>query len=544
MRIILSLLLLLVLAGPPEARSAAPEPAISREPTGHAEEVPENLERILAGRPLVDQALTRDQAVAIALRESPVVRGAVAEVESAAGRWEAARAETRPWISANTFLTGGSNANILATPPFSRPQMIMGLPRGAFLDQNVMLMYPLSTGGRLKAMIRQAAAQREASREELEARRQDVVLMTRTTYHEVLARRALADVARARLQENQERLRIDRARLQQEQVPAFYVLRDEAEVAAAQQELTNAERDVELALLQMKTVMGVHPGSRVDVVGSLEYQSSADLVARLTTAFSTGETLPPASTRASALPSDLRALLRLAERQRPELKAIGLRVREREAEIAVARSAFRPQVNAAAMGDLMKMKGEDPFVGGTFGVVASLPLFNGGQRAARVRTAEAERQRQEQEREQVALQVAQEVSAALLNMRAAEKNVQAAQAALTAAQEEYRVANLRYQAGRSIVLEALDALAARVRAESNVVQALFEHNLAQDQLRRAVGTLDATVRPRTRSGISPVGEKSSRSRGNSGGIRRPRNAPLHRRERMTVSGCRYDDSNS
>lgn len=142
----------------------------------------------------------------------------------------------------------------------------------------------------------------------------------------------------------------------------------------------------------------------------------------------------------------------------------------------------------------MKVKGEDPFVGVTYGIVASLPLFNGGQRGARVRTAEAGRRRQEQERERVALQVAQEVSVAILNLRAAEQNVRAARAALTAAQEEYRVANLRYQAGRSIVVEALDALAARVRAESNVVQALFQYNVAQDQLLRAVGALDATAR--------------------------------------------------
>ena len=56
---------------------------------------------------------------------------------------------------------------------------------------------------------------------------------------------------------------------------------------------------------------------------------------------------------------------------------------------------------------------------------------------------------------------------------------------------EYSVALQRYQAGRGILVEALDALATRTRAQTNVVQALYDYNVAQDQLRRAVGQPEA-----------------------------------------------------
>jgi outer membrane protein len=521
MKRLMSLLLVLIGSLPVGTALAGPgrEPQPASPPADQIPETipaPGSLERLLAGRPMVNGALTLEQSVTLALRESPLVRGAVEEVEAAAGRLRAARAEKRPWLSANTFLSGGSNASIIGSPPASQPQMIMGLPRGAFFDQNLMLMYPLSTGGRLSAMARQAAALRDASKAELEAQRQEVSLMTRTAYYEVLGRRALVEVWQSRLREDQERLRVDQARLQQQQVPPVYVRRDEAEVAATRQELTNAERDAELALVQLKTVMGISPASGIEVVGPLQYEPSTDLLNRLLaleghgdarrqSPDASGESPRPAEPRPRGkapigedqvpdLPLAsgdwrLAPLLRLAERRRPELQAASQRTRGAQAEAASTRSAYRPQINIAAMGDFMKMKEEDPFTGVTYGLIASLPLTNGGQRRARIQTAEAERRRQEVERERIALQVAQEVSTALLGLRAAEQNIGTAQAALTAAQEEYRVALLRYQSGRSIVVEALDALAARVRAEGNVVQALFQYNVERDRLLRAVGEL-------------------------------------------------------
>src|SRR5438445_338329 len=85
----------------------------------------------------------------------------------------------------------------------------------------------------------------ERASADLEGVRQEVALMTRTAYREVLARRAAVEVARAVITDTEERQRIDRARAEAGAIPPFYVQRDEAELANAQQQLTNAQRDVE-----------------------------------------------------------------------------------------------------------------------------------------------------------------------------------------------------------------------------------------------------------------------------------------------------------
>lgn len=447
------------------------------------------LEGLLAQRPLINKPLTVDEAVAIALRESPVVRGAEDEVDAELGRLNAARAERRSMLSANSFVSGGTIPNIVESP--SALGAIMGLPRGGYFDQNLMLTTPLYTGGRLKTLVKQANALHQASQADLEGQRQEVALLTRTAYREVQARRALVDVQQARLKENEEQLRLDHVREGEGKIPAFFVLRDEAEVAATQQELTNAQRDVDLALLQLKTVMGVHPASEINIVGALEYQAGAALIAQLTgprvATLAAGATSPP--TAPTGLPADVSALLRIAERERPELRGAAFRIAGAEAGAAAIGQSYRPQVNAFVMGDISKARGQNSSGGTTFGLAASIPIFTGGREHAANETARADSRRQQHERDRIMLEIAQGVNSAYLNLRAAEQNIGTAQAALRSAQEDYRVMLVRYDAGKSVLVELLDAQATRVRAESNVVQALYGYNVARDQLLRSVGVL-------------------------------------------------------
>ena len=445
------------------------------------------LETLIQDRPVVNRILTIDEAVTIALKESPIVRGAVDELDAAQGRLSADRARTGPYVTANTFVSGGSNANSLASPTLIGPQMIQQLPRNAYFDQNLMAMYPLYSGGRLSALARKAAALESASAAGAEGRKQEVALLTRAAYRAVIARRALVAVQQARVRDDEERLRLDCLRLGQEQIPAYYVQRDEAAGAGARQDLTNALRDTELSLIQLETVMGVSPASRVEVTGTTAPPASRELIASLIAPVvgSMAAAVPPDS---DVLPPDLEALLRVAEWQRPELRAAEARVMAAAEDARAVRGGYRPQVSAFGMGDLSKARGQrGPFAGTTYGVVAAVPLYDSGQRQADTRTADADRRREEQDRARIGLEIIQDVRNALLNLRAAEQNVATAKVALESAREEYRVADLRYQSGRSIVTDSLDALTARVHAESNVVQATYEYDSAADQLRRAVG---------------------------------------------------------
>jgi len=223
------------------------------------------------------------------------------------------------------------------------------------------------------------------------------------------------------------------------------------------------------------------------VTGIGQSPPSKDVIAGLVSKAHTGMKGSGDPGNPGALPDDIVALLQLAERQRPELRAAEQRVRGAAQGAAATRGTYGPQVSVFGMGDVSRARRQDTSAGTTYGVAAALPLYDGGQRRADAQAADAERRRTEQDRERIGLQVAQEVQDAVLTLRAAEQNVQTATVALAAARAEYTAAETRYQAGRSIVTEALDALAARVQAEANVVQAAYQYDLARDQLRHAVG---------------------------------------------------------
>ncbi|MHB0912751.1 MAG: TolC family protein [Armatimonadota bacterium] len=409
-------------------------------------------------QPTISGPLGIADAVRTALQYSPMVQAAGDEASAALARVGMARAMTRPQLSVTAFGGTSTMGDIIASPPNVMPSGLFSVPDKTGITGQATFMVPLYTGGRLSGAVQGAEALSAAAALGRATVERNTALETRTAYHRALLAQATVDVYGNLVREEQERVRIAEAAFAEGRIAKYDLLRNQAGLAEAEQQLTNARRDAEVALIDLKTVLGVSPGSEITLSDQLAY---------------------------SPVTGAPETYIQTALQNRPEIAAARARVTSAEANVTVAGSAYRPQIYAGAMAGA----GTGMDAGVTVGVTVGLPIVDGGLRASAVREARAMRDAARRDEQQAVLAVQQDVNTAWAELQAADRNVQLSEAAVAQAEEDYRVIKLRYEAGKAVNVEVLDALAALVRARNNRLTALYEYNIAGDRLARSTGEL-------------------------------------------------------
>ncbi len=284
-----------------------------------------------SGEPVVSQAITPADAVDIALRNNPTVASRRAALAEAAARVGMAKAMTRPQVSTSTFGTLGNMPMVFPGPSDVQPQNFSLTGDKPRVDQNLMAMYPLYTSGNLRGHTDSAQALQSASSYDVTTTELDTALAVKDAYYEVLLAKRYVDAYKGRVDEATERVRIAEEAFAGGRIAKYDLLRNQTDLAEAQQQLNNAQRDLETAQVDLKSIMGISQCSQLSLTQDLAVQPA-----------------PPV----------LDELLARALRQRPEVQAAQARVRSAQADIGVARSAYKPQVYATGMVDLSVMSGD------------------------------------------------------------------------------------------------------------------------------------------------------------------------------------------
>jgi outer membrane protein TolC len=133
---------------------------------------------------------------------------------------------------------------------------------------------------------------------------------------------------------------------------------------------------------------------------------------------------------------------------------------------------------------------------GTFQVSGTLniPIFAGGKTHADVLQAEATLRENRQQLDNLREQIEYEIRTALLDLAAANEQVQVAQSSVDLANQTLTQARDRFTAGVTDNLEVVQAQETVASANESYISSLYAHNLAKVALARAIGYAEQGVR--------------------------------------------------
>jgi outer membrane protein len=415
--------------------------------------------------PRIEGPVTMDQTVSLALEHSRKIKAAAAEQRAMRSMQREATSGFFPQASANGYLV---NQNMMpniynsAGDTMARNYLFAGTNRTQ--DLNLSVMWPLFSGGRTYYGYKAARSRAEAAEQMLRGTETDVAMQARLDYIAAMKEAENARVTGDLVRQTEERLRVSREEFAAGRAAQFIVLRDEAELANAIQMDTMAKNQAQLALIALKTTLGVDLSSPITLTEPLQYQS-------ITVSVDEG--------------------IRQALVSHPEILAAEKEVQATESEVRSAWGRYLPDLSATWMYDWQRMRNrgeptEKP-EGYSAGVVLTVPLFDGFMRENAIGTVRAKRDKAREQAVLARQQIAKDVNQAALLLGAAEQNVEASRKGLAQAEEGFRIVQERYAGGRGIQLEVLDAQTALTRARFNAVSALADHNAARAMWLRATG---------------------------------------------------------
>ncbi len=408
--------------------------------------------------------LTLDRAVALALKQNPLVQIAVLRAAQSEQDRSIARAALLPQASLDAqdaARRGNLEANLGARIP------VPGFPQhfGPFQffqagPQFGMPVFDLTLWRRWQA-AREGVS---ANRAESQSTREQIVLLVVSQYLGSL--RAGADVKAAESRvELAQALYNQAADLQKQGVgTGIDTLRANVELQNEKQRLIQSEAAQKTQLYGLSRLLNLDPQQAIALGDEPSFFETPE--------FSAEETLDK------------------AYGARPEMRALEARARAAQADKRAASDARLPSVRFAGFWAVQGISAPSAIPAYQYQVSVGMPLFTGGRIHAEIARADLELEKFAEQRADLRNQIALEVKTAMVNLDAARHEVEVAELGVKLAQEEVSQARDRFEAGVVNNIEVISAQDSLARANDNQIAALYRFNQARADLARATGQME------------------------------------------------------
>jgi outer membrane protein len=410
---------------------------------------------LMAGTASAD---TLRDALVSAYNSNPTLTGQRETLEATDAQVAIAKAAGRPQVSA----TVGLNRTI------TQSGVLVAAGKGPTLTAGATVSYPLFNGGSVRNQVRAAESRVEAGRATLSAVEGDVFTNAVSAYMDVIRDRAIVELNLNNVKVLQTNLEATRDRFQIGDLTRTDVAQSEARLQLGYAQLATSQGRAVASEATYRQQIGHPPGD-----------------------LAPPPPLPP-------LPATADEAVRIALASNPDLVAVSRQEVAAGYDVNVAKAGRLPTLSAQAGADYAaNLAGNAPSgfpntgTQTTIGLGASIPIFQGGLPAARIRQAQAQ---QGQLREQVVgieRAVIQQTRAAFADYQAAQEAIQAETVAVQANELALEGNRAEQSVGTRTIIEVLNAEQDLLNSQVALVTAKRDAYVAGFQLLNAMGQAQA-----------------------------------------------------
>jgi outer membrane protein len=428
------------------------------------------------------QLLTVDKAIEIGLKNSKALHLSQMKVEAASAKAGEVNTYRLPSLKAL-----GSYTRLSDVPAFEA-----SVPKGAFgtlpsigpfppqdvsfpLSQTILnnynlklsLQQPIFTGWRVQSSSDIADDLSNAAGENFSKEKANIIYQIKTTYWNLYKSQEFQKVINENVEQIKAHAKDARNFYDQGMLTKNEVLKVEVQLSNIEVLQIDAKNNVQLAMLALNNVIGLPLDTEIKLSDSIA-QQSRDY-------------------------SNVDVLVRTALDLRPEIKEFEYNVKAGKSAVTLARSGWFPQIyltgnynysrpNQRIVPTLDKFKD-------TWDVTlsASLDIWNWGSTIHQTNQAQAQLAQVQDALGQLKDGIILEVTQSYLNYNQSKEKIGVAQKGVAQAEENYRITQEKFKSGIALNSDLLDAEAALLQARWNNIQALVDHELADAQLKKAIG---------------------------------------------------------
>lgn len=398
------------------------------------------------------RSVTLDEAVRTALRNSPALRQARANVREAETQRTGALGSFLPDLSLSYGFSDASTGRLDPTG-----QAITTTSFDTQLTGSVDILDGLRRFNELDNAEMQVTAQRTS----FEQRRYEMMLEAKRAFFDAVAARERIRVEQDRVERQREQLEFVRQQIQLGQATRADSLSSRVSLNDARLALLNARNDARAAQFALAEAMGV----KQRVAPSEQAVLEPDTVEL-----------------------DRDRLMAMAEERAPRVRSARRSADAAESSVDAQKSSFAPSLQLSGGWAWQNADFPPKDRSWSLSLRGSLPLFDGFQRETGVAAAEARADAAEAQTRAEVLAVRSEVDDAYSQMQTALAGLDLARESVELSEENLRVARQRYSHGANTILELQQAQIDLQQAEVDLIQRQFDYQVALARLESLLGT--------------------------------------------------------